>query len=146
MPTPFKNSARRQWLERKLDAAGVPAIGRVVRLVETTGLSRPTITTIVRGGLPRDLRVCFQFAEIFSLDVRHWVTGQEDPLSHLRAALNAVRTYETERPGGERLPNEVFANLVLRELRHPFRLQRFLDEEQALFGAESDAAEGEPAE
>tara|TARA_R100000808_G_scaffold2647_2_gene10223 strand:- start:1730 stop:2221 length:492 start_codon:yes stop_codon:yes gene_type:complete len=129
VPTqPFDNDARRQWLERKLDAADIPATGRVVRLVETTGLSRPTVTTIVRGGLPRDVAVCFQFAETFGLDVHEWVLGEARPDQLLEQAITMVRAFEQGRFGGEALTNAQFTELVLLVKRDPGRLERFMED------------------
>ena len=71
--------ARAAWVRKALDEADVPSTGRVSRLVEQTGLSRPTLTTIIHGGLPRDLAVACEFSLAFGLDIHEWVVGEARP-------------------------------------------------------------------
>ena len=125
---------RKAWVHAELTRRGIPEVGRQVHLTKYAGVSKPTAQAILRGSLPRDMRVAYRFVWCYKIEMLEWISGRKESKETRDMAISVVRAFERERQGGEPLTDKEFCHLVALEMQDPNRLRRFMEEQAQLFG------------
>ena len=112
---------RGEWLEKILDARGVPRYGRAAYICKKIGCSNAVTAGWLRGSLPQDLKLAMNFCSEFQINLKGWVylddgadlTMENGGISgeRLMFTVKMVREYEREHPG---MSDEQFAWLMQR--------------------------------
>jgi len=112
---------RGDWLEKILDARGVPRYGRAAYICKKIGCSNAVTAGWLRGSLPQDLKLAMNFCSEFQINLKAWVYLDDGadltmenggiPGERLMFTVKMVREYEREHPG---MSDEQFAWLMQR--------------------------------
>tara|TARA_Y100001972_G_scaffold50309_1_gene61814 strand:+ start:1072 stop:1500 length:429 start_codon:yes stop_codon:yes gene_type:complete len=112
---------RGEWLEKILDARGVPRYGRAAYICKKIGCSNAVTAGWLRGSLPQDLKLAMNFCSEFQINLKGWVYLDDGadltmenggiPGERLMFTVKMVREYEREHPG---MSDEQFAWLMQR--------------------------------
>ena len=69
-------SERAKWIEKKLNAAGMPAYGRASAISRALGCSNAVAQGWLNGSLAKDMELGLRFADQYNFTLREWVTGE----------------------------------------------------------------------
>lgn len=97
---------RGDWLEKTLDARGVPRYGRAAHICKKIGCSNAVTAGWLRGSLPQDLKLAMNFCREFEINLYNWVYldggGEFNaenggiPAERLLFTVKMVREYERD--------------------------------------------------
>lgn len=68
---------RSKWLEKKLNAAGMPAYGRASAISRALGCSNAVAQGWLNGSLSKDMELGLRFADQYNFTLREWVYGED---------------------------------------------------------------------
>ena len=71
---------RAKWLNKTLDARGIPEYGRASRISKDLDCANAVATGWIRGSLPRDVALGFKFCDRYNIDFREWTFGMQQPV------------------------------------------------------------------
>ena len=66
---------RAKWLNKTLDARGIPEYARASRISKDLDCANAVATGWIRGSLPRDVALGFKFCDQYNIDFREWTFG-----------------------------------------------------------------------
>ena len=88
---------RAQFLNGALDKAGVENWGRLKKLTDTIGCSKPTAQGSLMGSLPSDVSHFLNVCDTYNIDPHKWVYGESKKkakeVQDLAVVLGAVRAF-----------------------------------------------------
>lgn len=106
---------RAQFLKEALDDAGVEGYGRLKKLTEVIGVSKPTAQGWLRGALPSDATQFLTVCDMYNIDPHEWVFGESKKtttqVQDLANVLGAVSAFKEKRDVN--LTDEQTAKLIL---------------------------------
>lgn len=89
---------RSNWIEKKLNAAGMPAYGRASAISRALGCSNAVAQGWLNGSLAKDMELGLRFADQYNFSLREWVSGNTDNSIDMRwlSSIRLAREFEEE--------------------------------------------------